>query len=222
MRYPCPDITSAPVSYERIAPHVMEFPGVPDEHAQEVRGMSRTDGAVAGTVTEVVLAERILHDGEVVILTVKPSGWFVLLCSLPVLVPLAVVAAGTFFIQCTLGYFSETVGLMVLLGCSAAGGGQLLLASFRWLGRLYVLTNLRVLRLRGVVRVDVYECPLKRIDEVDVQCASFERIFALGSIAFAIDGKVTTEPGWINIARPHEVAEEVRRAIRRSHEGPRV
>ena len=184
--------------------------------------MSRADGAMAGAVTEVVLAERILHDGEVVILTVKPSGWFVLLCSLPVLTPLAVVAGGAFFIQIALGYFSGTVGLMVLLGCSVAAGTQLLLASFRWLGRLYVLTNQRVLRLRGVVRVDVYECPLNRISEVDVQCASFERIFALGSMEFAIDGKVTAEPGWINIAHPNEVAEEVRRAIRRTHEGPRV
>ena len=184
--------------------------------------MGQTDGAMAGTVTEVVLSERILRDGEEVILTVKPSGWFVLLYSLPVLAPLAVAAAGAFFIQISLGYFSGTVGLMVLLGCLVAAGGQLLLASFRWLGRLYVLTNQRVLRLRGVVRVDVYDCPLSRISEVDVQCASFERIFALGSMGFAIDGKVTTGPGWINIAHPHEVAEEVRRAIRRTHEGPRL
>ena len=184
--------------------------------------MTRADGAVAGAVTEVVLAERILRDGEVVILAVKPSGWFVLLNSLPALAFLAVVAAGTFFIQNSLGYLSETTGRMVLLGCSAAGGVQLLLASFRWLGRLYVLTNRRVLRLRGMVRMDVYECPLQRISEVGVLCAPFERVFALGSLVFAIDGKETAEPGWINIARPDDVAEQVRQTIRKAQEGPRI
>ena len=183
--------------------------------------MTRADGAVAGAVTEVVLAERILRDGEVVILAVKPSGWFVLLNSLPALAFLAVVAAGTFFIH-SLGYLSETTGRIVLLGCSAAGGVQLLLASFRWLGRLYVLTNRRVLRLRGMVRMDIYECPLQRISEVGVLCAPFERVFALGSLVFAIDGKETAEPGWINIARPDDVAEQVRQTIRKAQEGPRI
>jgi membrane protein YdbS with pleckstrin-like domain len=168
---------------------------------------------MAGAVTEVVLADRILRDGEQIILTVKPSACYVVLSSWPVLLVTAVVA-GAFALTNT--WNSATPSLQVVLpACAAIAGLGLMVAAVRWLGRLYVLTNRRILRLRGVVRVDVFECELSRISGVAVVRGRAERMVGLGSLEFAVDGNPYAEPDWINIHQPDAVAEEVRKAIAR-------
>ena len=99
---------------------------------------------------------------------------------------------------------------------------RLALMSIRWIGRLYVLTNRRVVRLGGAVATSVADCPLSRISDVAVVSATAERMFGLGSLLFTIDGRLSNEIGWMNLAHPEQVAQEVRKAIRRQNGAERL
>ena len=57
-----------------------------------------------------------------------------------------------------------------------------------WLSRVYVLTDMRMIRVRGVLRVSVFETPLKNIQHTRMVLTLRERPFGLGSIAFATAG----------------------------------
>jgi len=173
--------------------------------------------ASAPGAAEASVPERLLGDGEVVILSIKPGAFFVLLASLPVLASAAVVLAGTLVLTEVLGFDLAVPPHVVVLFCAAAGLGRVGIAGFQWAGRLYVLTNLRVIRLAGVIRADVNECPLKRIFRVELSSGPGERLAGLGTLAFA-----TAQDGagaaieWSCVARPEEVLEIVNETVRRS------
>jgi hypothetical protein len=89
-------------------------------------------------------------------------------------------------------------------------------ACFQWLGRVYVLTDKRVLRIRGVLRADVFQCPLRRITRTAVTATFGERMLALGSLFFEAGEVDAAQAGWICIARPQEVRRTVEEAIHRA------
>jgi uncharacterized membrane protein YdbT with pleckstrin-like domain len=93
-------------------------------------------------------------------------------------------------------------------------GLRLGIGFLQWASRLYVLTNRRVMRIRGVFNVDIFECPLTRIQNTFLSLALHERITRLGTIGFATAGTAAVEARWVNVPNPLEVHEKVRRAIR--------
>ena len=50
------------------------------------------------------------------------------------------------------------------------------------MGRLYILTDLRVLRLGGVMTVEVFNCPLRKVVRVRMVTPATEKAMAVGSI----------------------------------------
>jgi uncharacterized membrane protein YdbT with pleckstrin-like domain len=183
-------------------------------------GMTPTptpEAVAAGQPSPVALG--VLHDGEEIILLVRPSGWMVVLDSLPTAAVAAVVATATLLFEPRAMHGPRSIGSAVVLACALVVVLRVVVMFLRWTGRLYMLTNRRVLRLSGVASVDVAECPLKRITNVSVIAASAERVVGIGSLLFTIDGQLSNALGWTNIARPGDVAEEVRLAIRRHHHG---
>lgn len=168
------------------------------------------EGAVAGPVTEVTLAHRILQDGEVILRAVKPSAWMIVLDSLPILAVLGLTAVAALLAR-RLGASRGVEETWVL--CSVLGGVRLLVSCFRWLGRLYVLTNLRVLRLGGVVHADVADCALERIREVHVTRARFHRTLGLGNVDFDVEGNPYADLLWTHCHAPEPLADDIRHAI---------
>ncbi len=164
------------------------------------------DSANAVTASESI-AERYLQDGEIVILAVKPSGWFVLITSGPVLVVAALVGVGA----AMAGDMFNITGSseMLLLGCLGCGFFRILAACLQWTGRLYILTNRRVLQLRGVVKIETYSVSLKQISEVLPSASTFESFFGLGSIYFDFFDADTPQSNWTHLNNP----DDVRRAI---------
>jgi len=159
-------------------------------------------------------AERLLADGEVIVLALKPSGWFVLLASLPVLLLALAAAAGAFVAGARLeGRLIERV---IFLACAAAGVLRLLAAMMQWHGRLYVLTNRRVIRLAGVLREDLYHCPLRLVRQVFLTATAGERLAGAGSLVFETDGEGPPGTTWACIPRPTEVRRIVEETIRAS------
>ena len=180
--------------------------------------MTPAGSAIPAVASDQAIPERILRDGEQIILTVKPSAWFILLNSIQ---PLIILGAMVVFVA-----FIDTIGLRMaseirsgfLLGLPLAMGLTLLLSCFCWIGRVYVLTDRRLLRISGfpVARVNVYECELSRISGVDVVQGIGERIVGIGSLKFTIEDNPYSNPDWINIAQVQNIAEEVRAAVSRA------
>lgn len=156
-----------------------------------------------------------LQDGEVVILAVKPSRWLVLLVSWPWVLLAIAVAVATVLVSDGLG--SAGTWRAVALACSAVACARVTIACFQWQGRLYVLTDRRVLRFRGVFREDVYACPLKHIHRFHLAATLPERALTLASLFFEPDDDAPPGEGhWICLARPQEVHRLVEEAWRRA------
>ena len=171
------------------------------------------DPANAATA-ETFVPDKLLDEGEVVLLAIKPSGWFVLLVSYPVLVAAALVAAGAYLAG---GLFDSARSQQVVLMLAVAAGClRVMFACFQWVGRLYVLTNKRVMRIRGVMRVDVFTCPLKQIGKVLPSATLLERLLRVGTLQFDISDSNRPQARWLHVARPAEVYETLLDALRRA------
>lgn len=163
---------------------------------------------------EAVVPAKLLEDGEVVILAVKPSLWYVLLASWPVVV-LAALVAGVSYAAAEL--FAAAINLhLVLLGCAAVACTGVTVASFQWQGRLYVLTNRRTIRLRGVFRPQVSQCLLRHIRRTHVSATLTERMVGVGTLLFEAEKEACGDHHWVNLARPAEVQRIVEETLRRT------
>jgi hypothetical protein len=105
---------------------------------------------------------------------------------------------------------------MVYVLCAAAACARIVVACFQWMGRLYVLTNHRMILLRGVTKSEIFSCPLRRVTQTVLSVTFGERVTRTGSLLFDIPGGDPALTTWIHIARPFEVREIANQAIRRA------
>ncbi len=186
-------------------------------------GTGSNYAADAGAVleTEVVvppLVTKLLSDGETVLLVVRPSVLMVPLWSLEAF---WIIAGMTFAFA-----WAADFGWAAWSESQAFGFGlvaislKLLWQFVDWSNRLYVLTDRRVIRRRGILQVDVFEARLDRIQQTSVLQLVRERTFGLGTIAFATAGTGTLDALWESVADPFRVHAEVTRAIDRYGRGP--
>jgi hypothetical protein len=149
----------------------------------------------------------------------KPSAWFVVLVSLPVLGGAA--AVGVLVYLTGLGLQGQAPQQAIVWLCCAAGLVRIIVACFQWLGRLYILTNRRAMTLSGVIRIELFQSPLARIRRTRLSATFLERLPGLGNLHFVTGDDETASPGaWICIAQPKQVQETVEDAIRRSSAKP--
>lgn len=164
---------------------------------------------------DALVPDELIQDGEVILLAVKPSRWHVLLASWPVLVLAGVVIGATVAAS---RFFEAAVNeRMVALICSAIACTRVTIACFQWLGRLYVLTDRRVIRLRGVFRQDVFQRPLKQLQRLQVTATPPERLVGIGSLLFEFDTPGPRGEGdWTHLVEVREVHQAVADAWRRA------
>jgi hypothetical protein len=168
-------------------------------------------GAAAAPIA---VPQVVLEDGEVIILAIKPSSWSVLLAAGGVLGVAAVVAVATYFTGDLLGPAARNT---VLLVCMVVAALAVLVASAQWVGRLYVLTNLRVMRIWGVFGVELLEAPLNRIVASEIVATTPQRWLGLGNLLFRqADGELS-DVSWIDVRRLGRIKQAVDEAIRRRH-----
>jgi uncharacterized membrane protein YdbT with pleckstrin-like domain len=169
-------------------------------------------GELAGRVSA-MLPDQLLQPGEIIILLLKPSPWFIVLESLRTLTLVALAVAGALLLQQG-GYIYIGRSDIVLCGVFLAGV-RLFWQFLEWLSRVYVLTDRRVIRVKGVLRVHVFEAALKQIQHTQALFSVRERLFRLGTISFATAGTGAAEAFWQMVAQPLEVHQTVVRAINR-------
>ncbi len=171
-------------------------------------------GSLSVTIASATAHDR-LAGGESIILTVRPSGWLILLMSWPLLVGVAVIAAVSLAASRYCAY--DVDNNMVVLICLAIGAMRVTIACCQWQGRMYILTDRRVMRIKGVFNEDCYQCPLKNIRRVHLLSTLPERIVSVASLLFdRIDEKPVPDVDWICLANPREVHQSVEKAMRRA------
>lgn len=155
-------------------------------------------------------ANAILQGNEIIELYVKPSRWFIALESAPTAGPallLAAVVYGTFHES----WSEAAMVLMVLLVLTAVASVGM--AALQWASQVYVLTNRRVMRFRGIVNVEFDECPLLAITRLELRSPWYQRWVWVGTIAITPREQGGEGMAWRMVTRPQEVYRKLRRAI---------
>ncbi len=156
---------------------------------------------------------HLLDGGEVVLFAIKPSLWFVLFASVRWLVVLAAAIGMAPWLATASGWTSGSLIAKAALALAAARVG---FAVLEWASRLYVLTNRRVMRIRGIFNIHLFECSLLKIENTGVLLTWYQRLFGLGTVSFATAGTGPYAATWEHVAHPLEVHEQIRAAIGRA------
>jgi hypothetical protein len=154
---------------------------------------------------------HILRDGEIIHLILKPSLWFIPLHAAffsAVVACLAVGAALAAGIGPSDRIYFEAGALLI--------GARLMWAVLQWMGRLYVLTDQRILRLSGVFNTDIFDCPLRKVAQIRPTATVREHVLSVGSIEIIPADSKRPPATWQTIARPREVLEQIVAAINRA------
>ena len=164
-----------------------------------------------GLAVKEILPAHLLDGGEVVHFAIKPSAWFVLLVSLRWMAVALFLAslAGADLIAPAYRVYVLNVAILV-------AGTRLGWATIEWVSRLYVLTNRRVMSIRGVFKVQMFECTLERIQNTYLTLGLSERLVRVGTVTFQTAAGEGGTGSWQSVARPLEVLEKLREAINRA------
>ncbi len=176
------------------------------------------DAAPAAAAEKAAAAKLELLDGdEIVQFSIKPSLWYIPVVSFNWVVGVGVVATVLAVAQPAAWPSAGSVVFLVLVLVAVA---RVAVAALQWASRLYVLTNRRVMRFHGVLRVEAAACPLKRISQARPVAAWYQRLLQLGSIELTPTAEDALPIVWEHVAHPQEVYEKLVRAIRKSQSGP--
>jgi hypothetical protein len=156
---------------------------------------------------------NLLQGGEIVFLAIKPSGWFVVLASLPLLASSAIVAGAVLGLQ---AYHESTPARTVVSLCAIVAVTRILLGCWQWLGRTYVLTNLRIVAVRGLLQVRWSAAALSEVRQAVLTATRPERLLGVGSIHCLVEPEGRPRVSWGTVARPAEVNQVVQEALRRA------
>jgi uncharacterized membrane protein YdbT with pleckstrin-like domain len=167
---------------------------------------------IAGSLTGVI-PSHLVDEGEQIIFAVKPSLWFIFFYPARVIALVAAALVASRYYP----HLSEQVSRYIMQIGAVIIFLQLLFAFLEWVSRLYVLTDRRVMRIRGIFNIDIFEAPLVKIQNTYLTFALHERLFGLGTILIATAGTAWIEASWLNVNQPRELHERLRAAIREAH-----
>jgi len=162
-----------------------------------------------------LMAGHVLRDGELILLLLRPSRWFILLTSLRFLGVIALMMALMVIFDekvhlAKRQYFE--VGILLALG-------RLTWGVLQWMGRLYILTDLRIIRLSGVFSVDVFDCPLRKVARTLLEISIQERLCRIGTIVIVPQDEEVPIAHWQMVSRPKKVHEQIMATISKAKQG---
>ena len=155
----------------------------------------------------------LLEGGEAIIFAIRPSLWFGPLVSAPVALGVTVLAVAIHLAGPVLGGGVPPYALATLWAIAVAG--RLFAAGVQWMGRLYVLTNRRLITVEGLTQFRVRQCPLGKVLGVDLSTGPGEKLLRLGTLLFRQADRTESVGPWACLARPAKVRQEIVQAIGR-------
>ncbi|MFG0330026.1 MAG: PH domain-containing protein [Phycisphaerales bacterium] len=157
----------------------------------------------------------LLGDEEIIIFLLKPSPLYIVLSSLGVLVAAAfIVLLLAFLSQFEFPFVRWTQFDAIVFGALLVGA-RLIWQALDWWNQTYILTDRRVLALSGILRRRVFQAPLRNIQHLAVVVSIRERLFGLGTLAFATAGSDTYEAAWLMVPKPYTIHRKVMQTIDR-------
>lgn len=176
---------------------------------------SQAHGAPALTLPDATAqsAAQILDHDEIIELSIKPSLWYIPIVSARTLAGCATLALLVVAVSAARWSPLATVVLDATLLAAAA---RLLVASMQWGGRLYVLTNRRVLRFRGVLSVEVDECKLRQVAGIELRLPWYQPLLRVGSVSVRCTDAGCRAIDWAHVDRPRHVHDVLVRAVQRA------
>ena len=108
------------------------------------------------------------------------------------------------------------VGARLAVAIVAVGGtlAWVAVAVLDWFSRVYVLTDRRIIRQRGILNVNVFECELDRIQNTYLDFTWEQRLLGLGTISFLTSGTNQIEAAWAHVGAPMALHRRVAQAVR--------
>ena len=164
-------------------------------------------------------AQKVLDegglDGELVILTVKPSGWYAFLVSFPV-IAIATLAVGALILLVRYTDIAIPGKLAVVVPvCMVGACVRFFFGCSQWMGRVYVLTNRRVIRVsKSMLRTETFSCPLKLVKSLHLQASMCEKLLGVANLNFEIEGKNAGLGQWSCLANPSDIKRIVADSIK--------
>ena len=162
-----------------------------------------------------LLASHILRDGEIVLLTLRPSLWFVIHSCVQFLTVALMLTLSVRFMNLP---SHATTRSLTEFGVSAMSA-RLVWALLQWVSRLYVLTDLRVISMSGVFQLQICECPLRKVVRTRVTQTSPERFTATGSIEIIPQDETSPFVEWKTVAHTRQVHQQIVATINRAKQG---
>ena len=157
------------------------------------------------------MAGQVLRDGELILLLLRPSRWFILLTSLRFLAIVALAMALTVIFEDKLHGKRQYLEIGVLLIVGRLAWGVL-----QWMSRLYILTDMRIIRLSGIFSVEVFDCPLRKVARTLLDISFTERLCRIGTIAIIPQDEEMPIGHWQMVANPKQVHEQIIATISRA------
>jgi hypothetical protein len=170
---------------------------------------------VAAPPLATMLTRHILRDGELIVLTLKPSVWYIPFSSLRFCAVVLIVMIAAQILNEQLSFHVRTV---MELGALALAG-RLMWALLQWMSRLYILTDLRVVALSGIFTADIFDCPLRKIARVRIVSTMKERPLNVGSIEIIPFDDSYPVGIWQMVPRPREVHKVIVSTMNRAKQG---
>ena len=161
-----------------------------------------------------MLPAELLQPGEIIIPLIKPSPLYILLAPIrfiAIVLLITLLAAQLQNKGINLGLQRHDL-IIAMLGII---GLRLFWQMLDWLSHVYVLTDQRIIRVMGELNVQVFECPLQKIQQTDLILPLIQRLFWLGSIGFATAGTAGHEAYWLMVAKPLAVHKKIVETLRR-------
>lgn len=152
----------------------------------------------------------VLDGGELVILAIKPSLWRVLFDSASWLVTCLSIPAVLIWLDAPLPGLSLGMTAQLFLLIAAC---RLAVAFMRWVPTWHLLTNRRIIDVRGVRVPRVDACSLLEVRNTHCGATPTERSVKLGTITFITESADHDPRRWRSIANAEEVHRHIRRAI---------
>lgn len=167
---------------------------------------------VSSELVSSLLPPAMLQQDEIVLLLVKPSLWFIFLTSLRfmlVVTFLCVLIIRGFALNAASYLTPQTLATTAAL----VSLGRLIWALLVWTSHIYLLTNQRLVTIKGVLNVSIYQANLRKIQRTILYRPLMERLLGLGTIGFATAATNTFDSSWVMIPHSLQTHESIVAAI---------
>jgi hypothetical protein len=166
----------------------------------------------AMTSIATLLTRHIVRDGEIILLTLKPSLWTIFFSTLPAVGLALIIMIGARLWAQHHVHIGVEIGMMLIAGRAAW-------AVLSWTGKLYLLTDMRIVRIAGVFTPQIHDIPLRKVARTRLTASVRERLWRLGSIEIIPESDHWPWSVWQTIPHPRQIDETIRRTVARAKQG---